>query len=186
MSGRAKGNWGSAPKWASATGALAALGLSVYFASMPYFAAASLRAAFDAKDPVALEKLTDIAAIRASFRSQADSAIAGYSGGILGAIATTLAMKVSDAAIATLVTPEFLISIVAAQGAAASPNANTDPPARFVGATMGYESFSRFVVRLPYDDTTEVKLFLTRSGIDWKLTSVVIPPSQVARVLSGP
>jgi Protein of unknown function (DUF2939) len=178
--------WGaSRTAWLWAAGVVASLGVMAYLATAPYRVAAELRTAFQTHNVAALEPLVDIDAVRASFRSQVGSVIADPSkGGLLGVLVGTIAAKVGDAAVDTIVTPAFLIQAVAARQWMPTAQAAADPSQSFAGAQMGYESPSQFVIRLP-PESSAVKLVLTRSGLDWKLSSIVLPRSEGARNVRG-
>jgi hypothetical protein len=40
---------------------------------------------------------------------------------------------------------------------------------------MGYENFSKFVIRKKSTEGRDVAFVLRRRGIDWKLTEVILP-----------
>jgi hypothetical protein len=47
-------------------------------------------------------------------------------------------------------------------------------------ASYGFDSLSTFSVRVPHKETgEEIRLVLTRSGLDWKLSDVVLPIDQM-------
>jgi hypothetical protein len=55
-------------------------------------------------------------------------------------------------------------------GSAGSPDHEPLPD-----ASMSYESFSKFVVKVKNEDGKEGKFVLSRQGLGWKLTDIIIP-----------
>ena len=42
-------------------------------------------------------------------------------------------------------------------------------------ATMGYQSWNRFVVKAPNDEAEITQFVLSRRGLGWKLTEIIVP-----------
>jgi hypothetical protein len=63
------------------------------------------------------------------------------------------------------------------QPATAEAGSKSEPPERepLAEASMSYESFDRFVVKLKDEDGKEGKFVLSRRGLGWKLTDIIIP-----------
>ena len=178
-----------------------------YFA--PHLTVRSMRLAAEAGDADGLSRHIDYPALRESAKQELAQELGGRLGslvggrdlGALGAVGAqivgALGNNALDQAVDALVRPETLSAMFAGRdlaneysllpsgevGAQEPPLADPGKPADFdtsdFRATMGYESFGRFAVRVlePYSGR-RVTLILTRDKLLWwKLSAVDLEPA---------
>ncbi len=93
------------------------------------------------------------------------------------ALGAMLAGTIVDKAIDAYVTPAGITQLMAGESLESENNSEADSSERapFEGAEMSYASFDKFIINIPNESGSEGKFILRRSGIQWKLTEILIP-----------
>lgn len=157
--------------------------LGTYLAAAPYISVYRMKAAAEKHDGAALSEFIEFPSVRQSLKDQlnanlaqemaADKDMADNPFAAIGsALAGTLAEKMVDA----YVTPAGITRLMSGENPKPSSsglsNSERDP---FSDASMGYQSFDKFAVTVKEDDGKDIKFVLSRRGIGWKLTDIIVP-----------
>ena len=169
--------------------ALVALLLLGWIAAGPWIAIHGIRSAIEKQDAAKLSEYVDFPALRISLKQQIDDYVVRRAGAdvqssLLGAMALRLASGASSTAVDALATPAGLAALLEGRnfwdrlsGRRASKDAYAAAPPRdpLQGASYHYESLSRFSVVVPNADGEPVTFFLSRQGLNWRVTDVRLP-----------
>ena len=157
------------------------LGFVAYVAAGPYLMLYKLKSGVEARDAEAVAECVDFPALRQNLKDQLQAAASkriDSQQNPLAALAATIAVRVADPLVDSLISPEGLAGLMAGEKPALA--SSETPSARFPAkkpledATFGYESFGEFVVSVPSPGGA-IRFVLTRSGLSWKLSRIEIP-----------
>lgn len=157
---------------------------AVYAVAAPYLTAYRMKTAADAGDSAAVARHIDFDAVRESLRAQVggrigaevdaragDNPLAAAIGGALGGAA-------ADRAIDAYVTPEGMAALMRGEDPSPGGPVGGIMAERIedVEASAGYRSVNRFAVVLTDPASgRNADFILTRRGVGWKVTEVVLP-----------
>lgn len=164
-------------------GVLCALALIGFFVSGPYRALKGLQTAIAFDDANALNAYVDFETLRANLKRQLNARTqaklnAALPNGLLSQIASGIAGSVTDAAVDELVTPTGLNQLVLGAsliGGQLQGQATGTLAQRFESGSGSFEASDRFVYTIRATPNRELTLVLTRNGLGWRLTNVVLP-----------
>lgn len=178
-------------KWIALSTLLVVL-LAGYVVAGPYLTFRAIRTALAAQDARALSRQVDFPALRASLKAQLSDRLVRRVGldaqsGMLGALGMSLAGGLVNGAVETMVTPAGLAALMEgrkvwtrvgdgiAHPEVADPASVAQRPEPLRDPEYRYESTSRFTATVRDDDNGTLVLVMTRSGINWRLTDIVLP-----------
>jgi hypothetical protein len=148
--------------------------LLAFIVAQPYITAYRMKLAADAQDSEKLAEFIDFEALRASVRPQVQGRVADETAGVaddarVQAAIDILGGAVAGGAVDKYVTPEGIAELMRrSEGGAGGADS--------IEASAGYRSLNRFaVVLVDADSGREVELILTREGLGWLLTEVMLP-----------
>jgi hypothetical protein len=174
---------GRGPLLIAMIGTLAALALIAFVISGPYRTLKGLQAAIAFDDSAALSRYVEFPTLRANLKQQINARTqarlnAALPTGALSRLANGIANSVADAAVDTLVTPTGLNKLVLGASVVAG-QLQGEPSGtlaqRFESGHGSFEAPDRFTYAIGPTPTRELTLILTRSGLSWQLTNVVLP-----------
>lgn len=162
------------------------LGLVGYVVAGPYLSLYQLRTAVEDQNSEKLSNNIDFPILRQNLKEQLSVRIIKHTMTELkdnpfSALAIGIASKMVDTMVDSFVTPAGLASMMEGEkpklNDASGSSADSTRPKRkpFENANYSFESINRFSVRVPNDKGEEIRFILTRSGINWKLSNILIP-----------
>ena len=163
------------------------LSIAMYVASGPYRTIHAIREAVRAQDAAALSRQVDFPALRASLKAQLSDRLVrkagpGLQSSVFAAFGLRVANGLIESAVDAMVTPMGLGAIIEGRKEwAYASNGFTQPDA---GASTPdaqeidsrFESPSRFTATMRDGSGAETRFVLTRSGLNWKLSDIRLPP----------
>ena len=169
-----------------ALGVLAALA-AAYVVAAPYWTVHQMKSAAQRRDGEALAEYIDFPSVRQSLKDQLnalylkgmadDEKMADNPFATLGAaFAGVMVDRIVDA----YVTPAGLAQLMAGEKPEFESDPRDEAPEKsqrepLANASMSYESFDKFTVRIVNADGKEAKFVLRRRGFGWKLTEIIVP-----------
>ena len=161
--------------------AVVLIGSAAYVVVAPYLLLYKLKSGVETRDAEAVADCVDFPALRQNLKDQLQAALSkriDSQRNPLAALAATLAVTFAEPVVERLITPEGLAELMAGQKpplASSEPSSPAFPPKKpLEDASYGYESFDEFVVSVPSAGGA-IRFVLTRSGLSWKLSRIVIP-----------
>ncbi len=168
---------------------LVLIAVGLYAAVGPYIAMYSIKTGVENSDPEKISQYVDFPALRANLKGQLHSRI--LSGKALDSednpvarAAKRLVSKMADGMVDALVTPAGLTKLVEGERRKQDPNPDSSSSSgkgksRFLqNASFQYDSLSEFSVRTKDDKNREIRFILTRNGLSWKLSNIILPVSE--------
>jgi hypothetical protein len=163
------------------------LGITAYVASGPYFAVRAIRAAVRDNDAAALAEQVDFPALRGSLKAQLQDRLVRSAGedmqaSAVGALGLSIAGRVIDGAVDTMVTPLGIGALMQGRVLASRFEDSIDPVdsegarAPKQDVVYRYESPSRVTATLRTQAGTPVVMVLTRHGVSWRLSDLRLAP----------
>lgn len=163
-----------------------------YVAAGPYLAIHGISEAIEERDTAQLSRHVDFPALRVNLKAQLSDHVVRRGGpqlqsSLLGAVALGIAGNLAGAGVDTLVTPAGISALLEGQGLwkrATGDTAGGDtlaPPAPakpLQNARHRYESFSRFTATTQTRDGRDIVFVLSRDGLRWKLSNIILPLEQ--------
>lgn len=157
----------------------------------PYLAMHAIGKAVREENATALARHVDFPPLRASLKAQLGDRLARSVGveaqtGWLGALGMTVANELAGGAVDLMVTPYGLGAMIEGRKvwnrATGLPPPRTEEGARarsdpWRHAERRYESASRFTATVQTDDGRPVVFVLTRQGLRWRLSDILLPPA---------
>lgn len=157
-----------------------------YVAAGPYITLFQLKAGVEEQNSDKLSDNVDFPVLRQNLKEQLNanimkSTMTELKDNPFAALAIGFASTMVDNMLDSLVTPAGLASLMEGKkpqqkevsGTSVKSTSSNGTP--FENASYSFESTSKFLVKVP-DVTGEVVQFtLTRSGINWKLSNIIIP-----------
>ena len=161
-----------------------------WIAAGPYVAMHAIGKAVREENAAALARHVDFPPLRASLKAQLGDRLARSVGveaqtGWLGALGMTVANELAGGAVDLMVTPHGLGAMI--EGRKVWNRATGLPPPRteegvrarpdpWRHAERRYGSPSRFTATVQTDDGRPVVFVLTRRGLRWRLSDILLPP----------
>ncbi|WP_445401021.1 DUF2939 domain-containing protein [Zobellella sp. An-6] len=176
--------------------AVLALGYGV---AAPWLTVYQIREAADHRDSRALAEHVEFDSVRQSLKDQLNARMLRELGddirqNPLAALGAALANTVVDGLVDTYVTPAGIEQLMRGETPAPGIPRREPPPAGngngnggdaggpkterrkpFSDARMGYRSLNHFVVTMTDDSGKQAEFILSRRGLGWKLTAIVLP-----------
>jgi len=159
------------------------LGFVSIAVSGPYRTLKGLQSAIALGDTGALNEYVDFPTLRQNLKHQINTRAnaqvnAALPSGILSQLAAGIANSVVDTTVESLVTPAGLNKLVL--GASIVTGQPQGEPGgtlaeRFNGGGGAFEATDRFVYTIKPTTNRELTLILTRTGLTWRLTNVLLP-----------
>lgn len=166
--------------------------LAAYVIAGPYLAIRGISQAIEQRDTGKLARHVDFGAVRVNIKAQVNDYIVRRAGSdmqssLFGQVALSMAGNLSGAGVDTFVTPLGIAALL--QGDSLWKRAIGDTiggdtwappsPAKPLANTTGhYESLSRFTATTRLEDGREVVFVLSRQGLRWRLTNILLPMGQ--------
>lgn len=162
--------------------ALLAGALLAYTAAGPFITLYQIRAALEARDAGKLAQYVDFPVLRENLKAQINALIlgelpAGVADNPFGAFGLALAGTLVDSLVEGYVTPGGLSTLLAGRlpQQQAPENETEAPAAPGAKPQFTYDSTSQFTVRLNISTERSIRLVLTRTGLTWQLTNIILP-----------
>jgi len=174
--------------------------VAIYVLASPYITVHLMKSAAASHDGEALARYIEFPSVRQSLKDQMNAMFAKKmaedkeaQANPFAAFAMAFSGVIVDKAVDAYVTPAGITQLMegekpqpgagqpvaekASQPAAGAGGGDTETTERgpLAGASMSYESFDRFVVKVRNEDGKEGEFVLSRRGIGWKLTDIIIP-----------
>jgi hypothetical protein len=159
----------------------------MYF--LPYLAVSHIKSSLERGDADALSRDIDFPTLRSNLKDQfnyqmASQAITGMKDNPFAALGALIGGSLVNNMIDAYVTPYGLGQIITHKvqfpidkpAEAGLPDKQTLDQT-FKAASCAYDSPSRFFVTLRGDNGEQTKLVLTRSGLSWRLTNILLSPN---------
>ncbi len=161
---------------------------TIYVAAVPYITVHQMKSAAENHDGEALSEYIEFPSVRQSLKDQMNVMFAKkmaeddkMKDNPFAALGAAFAGVFVDKMVDAYVTPAGITQLMAGEkpqphagrGEESSSGDDREPLA---DASMSYESFDKFVVRVKDNNkSAEGKFILRRRGLDWKLTEIIVP-----------
>ena len=167
--------------------------LVVYVFASPYLVVYQIRAATQSHDAPALAKHIDFISVRTNLKDQLNQKIAGITSQAgddqrpFSRFGTALAGLMVDKLVDVYVTPSGMQQLMSGKKPQSpstapqktpsnTPTTHTEKPD--VTSSMSYQSLNTFVVSATGKTGDLVDVVLSRQGLTWKVTNIVLPLDQ--------
>lgn len=167
--------------------------LVIYVFASPYLVVYQIRAATQSNDAPALAKHIDFISVRTNLKDQLNQKIAGITSQAgddqrpFSRFGTALAGLMVDKLVDVYVTPSGMQQLMSGKKPQSpstapqktpsnTPTTHTEKPA--VTSSMSYQSLNTFVVSATGKTGDRVDVVLSRQGLTWKVTNIVLPLDQ--------
>jgi hypothetical protein len=176
-------------KWWWTFPVLAVLAVAGYVAAGPYLTIRAIGQAIERQDTAALERQVDFPTLRANLKAQLGDSLVRRAGpdlqsNLFGIFALQAASSLASAGVDTMVTPLGIGALLQGRtvwkrttgdtvgdGTYAAPSPDR-PLKRYEGR---FDSTSRFSATVHTESGTTVVFVLSRDGLRWKLTNIMLP-----------
>ena len=176
---------------AALIGLIGGVAAAIWMHFLPYVAVSHIRTSLERGDADALSRDIDFPTLRSNLKDQVNyqmtsHAITGMKDSPFAAlgmlIGGSLVNNIIDAyvtpyGLSQIITDKFQFPVDMPQGARLPDKQTLDRT--FKTASCAYDSPSRFFVTLRGDNGQRTKLVLTRSGLSWRLTNILLSPNAV-------
>ncbi len=171
-------------------GILVAAALVISFAGYavagPFISMNAIKSGIEQKDSERLSENIDFQALRQNLKDQFNAqmmtgAFTELDSNPFGVLAVGLASKLVDGMVDGFITPSGLAALMSGETPAKgkADQSGTQKPIEsqklFENAHFGFDSTRKFSIRVPNDKGEEIQFLLTRSGLDWRLSNIIIP-----------
>jgi len=168
------------------TALLIAVIIGVYLYASPYLTLYRIKSATDQQDTQKLSQHIDFPTLRLNLKEQIGSTIKknlsdeNKKGNPLASFTMAIADILVNKTIDTFVTPEGIATLMKGDkpevGKLNNPKPSEKDDKKLLGsAKINYRSLSEFEIRVPNDTGSETTFILSRTGLKWKLTNIIIP-----------
>jgi hypothetical protein len=162
---------------------IAATALLGYVVAKPYLVVEDIKSALRADDATQLSEHIDFPVLRQNLTArltaqmQAQSSPEWKTNPLLAAVGQ-IGSTVIDGAVAALVQPATVAALLEGRRLVnwrpeASDRAAAGEPLK--DARCGYDSLNTFSIRVPAVQGEEIRFLLSRRGLDWQVTDIVVP-----------
>ncbi|MBN1637065.1 MAG: DUF2939 domain-containing protein [Deltaproteobacteria bacterium] len=152
----------------------------------PYITLYRIKTATDQQDTQKLSQHIDFPTLRLNLKEQIGSTIKknlsdkNKNGNPLAAFTMAIADILVNKTIDAFVTPEGIATLMKGDkpevGKPNKPKPSEKDNKKLLGsAKMNYRSLNEFEIRVPNDTGNETTFILSRAGLKWKLTNIIIP-----------
>jgi hypothetical protein len=161
--------------------AAAVLTIFGFMAAGPFIAAYQIRNGVEQRDAVLLSEHIDYPTLRVNLKEQFNAALAKEAqpratNTPFAALAMALASKLADGMVDLIVTPESLAELMAGERPRLKDKNNAERRRKlYENSRFTYDNLSQFSIWIKNERSQEVRFVLTRYGLTWKLTNIVIP-----------
>ena len=166
--------------------ALLAGALLAYTAAGPFITLYQIRSALDARNAGKLSQYVDFPVLRENLKGQINALIvskvpASVADNPFGVFGLALAGTLVDSLVEGYVTPGGLSTLLAGRLPDVLPQEQTTeneteaPAAPGTSPQFSYDSISQFTMRLNISAGRDIQLVLTRTGLTWQLTNIILP-----------
>lgn len=168
----------------------------LYFAGSPYLAVYQMRTAAQQHNGHALAERIDFPAVRDSLKQQMGAAVtsevlnqADLQDNPFAVLGASFAGMMVNSLVDAFVTPSGIIELMSGElsdirkagkrAGKSGKNGGDRPEAAgekpFDDISMAYQSFNRFIVTPKGKSSRQAKFILSRQGLTWKLTEIILP-----------
>lgn len=162
---------------------LVVLALVGWVGAGPYWVTAEIREGIRQGDTAKLERHVDFPQVRDSLKQQLSASITARAeeesrDNPFAQMAAGIALALVDGMVDAFVTPAGLAGLSSgkAGGGASSPGVDGEPrPEPFRNARYTWESHDSFAIRIPAENGEDVIFLLTRAGLQWQMTRILLP-----------
>ncbi|MBB5017263.1 hypothetical protein HNQ59_000527 [Chitinivorax tropicus] len=166
--------------------------LVAYAIATPYIAVYQISDAAHKKDAEALSSHIDFPSVRQSIKSQINQNISNtlqennLKDNLFSELGMALAGAMVDTLVESYVSPAGISKLISGQkflqkvSTDTSENQQGNQPKQeskslFSQASMSYKSLDKFEVVKQSDNGDQLKFILSRSGLSWKITDIILP-----------
>jgi hypothetical protein len=161
--------------------------LVVFIAAGPFIALHQIKEGVQQRDAAKLSEHVDFPALRLNLKSQFTAKIMKKAPSALqdtpiASWVMDLGSKLVDGMVDTYVTPAGLASMMEGKqpkliplGGNASPKTGEQKPPLLRNARHGFDSPNQFSVRVDANNGGEIRFVLSRDGLVWKLSNIILP-----------
>lgn len=168
----------------------AVLFAAALFVAGPFWSVHNIKMAIAENDQERLKEYVRFDVLRGNIKEQLQAKMSENAGAQtagkrdpFGALGEMLAAKLIDGMVDTYVTPGGVIKMMggggknpeAGSGSSGGESGNNTVKRPMDNASYGFDSMSTFSVRVPGEDGKEVRVVLSRDGLSWPLTNIVMP-----------
>lgn len=165
---------------------LLAIIVAGYIAAGPFIAIHEIKSGVEHQDPEKISAYADFSALRTNLKEQINALFMKQVASDLkdnpfAALGMAFASKLAEGMVDSFVTPASLSNLMAGKkpqqpnGVEGPQESNSQKPEPFKDARYTYDSSSKFSVWVKNDSCEETRFVLTRNGLSWKLSNIVIP-----------
>ena len=167
---------------------LTAIVIAAYTAAGPFITLYQIKGGIEDRDSAKLSEHIDFPALRVNLKEQINAlvmkeAVLKMKDSPFAGLLKGLASKLADSMVDSFVTPSGLANLMEGkkpqQGRGAEEPAGSGAPAQKLdllrNARFTYDSASRFSSWVKTDNGEEIRFVLTRDGLSWKLSNIVVP-----------
>lgn len=163
---------------------LVLLGAVGYIGAGPFRVMGAMRAAIVRQQPDELAKYVDFPALQKSLKEELMTAFKAQAPGDSGDLAGGLLEALVGPMVEAIVSPQGLSAVLGGEKPVpVAAGGDTPPPARpFADADWKFEGPNRFAILIPDKNKDDLKIeaILVRSGVDWKLAEIRLPPEMLS------
>jgi hypothetical protein len=149
----------------------------VYVAAGPFITLHEIKTGIQDQDSEKLSAYIDFPALRENLKEQLNAyvmkqATTELKDNPFGALGMALGAKLVDTMVDSSVTPTGLSNLAAGRKPQQGSGQKLEP---FHNARYSFDSINKFSARVPEEGGGEIRFVLTRDGLSWKLTNIVVP-----------
>jgi len=161
--------------------------LICYVAVGPFITVYEIKAGIENRDSEKLTDYIDFTTLRANIKDQLNAYLmqqmsTELKGNPFGALGIAIGGKLVEGMVDSFVTPIGLSNLAGGRTPQEASN-HSQPLEPFKNARYIYDSWSRFSVWVTGEGGREARFVLTRYGLSWKLSNIVVP--DLAGLLAG-
>lgn len=161
--------------------------LVAFIAAGPFITLHQIKAGVEQRDAAKLSEHIDFPALRLNLKSQFTAKImkkapSPFQDTPIASWVMDLGSKLVDSMVDTYVTPSGLASMMEGRqpkllplGGDAPPKPGEQKPPLLKDARRGFDSPNEFSVRVDANNGGEIRFVLSRVGLVWKLSNIVLP-----------
>jgi hypothetical protein len=166
---------------------LFAIAVVGYIVAGPFITLHQIKSGVEQQDSEKLSEHIDFPTLRSNLKEQLNAfvmkeAVSELKDNPFAALAMGFASKLVEGMVDSFVTPSGLASLMEGKKPKQSQNGEVKPqesveykPEPFKNARYTYDSSSKFSVWVKDDKGDEIRFVLTRDGLSWKLSNIIIP-----------
>jgi len=165
---------------------LMALAAGLYAAAGPYITLYQIRSGVKNSDSEKISEHVDFATLRTNLKGQLHAHVLNGEApdrkdNPFAAVAKGFVSKMADDVVDSYITPAGLTKLVSGKKRDRKRNSGQHPESGghnrdlFQDARCHYDSLSQFSVRVKDDKDRDIRFILTRDGLSWKLSNIILP-----------